>query len=81
MLGMSVKFEENYTWSFTLTKQRAYPLLIGCGEFDIPMELEAVKMWKDREPQCKVVVFESKKSRTPEISKTAGLSNITQHSL
>ena len=36
------------------TGQRAYPLLIGCGEFDIPMELEAVKMWKDREPQCKV---------------------------
>ena len=41
------------------TEQRAYPLLIGCGEFDIPMELEAVKMWKEREPQCRVVVFEN----------------------
>ena len=40
-------------------EQRAYPLLIGCGEFDIPMELDAVKMWKDREPQCKVVIFEN----------------------
>ena len=40
------------------TKERAYPLLIGCGEFDIPMELEAVKMWKGREPQCKIVIFE-----------------------
>lgn len=41
------------------TEQREYPLLIGCGEFDIPMELEAIKMWKDREPQCKVVIFEN----------------------
>ncbi len=41
------------------TEQRAYPLLIGCGEFDIPMELEVIKMWKDREPQCKVVLFEN----------------------
>ncbi len=40
------------------TGQRSYPLLIGCGEFDIPMELEIIKMWKDREPQCKVVIFE-----------------------
>lgn len=41
------------------TEQREYPLLIGCGEFDIPMELEAIKMWKDREPQCKAVLFEN----------------------
>lgn len=41
------------------TGQRAYPLLIGCGEFDIPMELEAIKMWKEREPECKVVIFEN----------------------
>lgn len=41
------------------TGQRAYPLLIGCGKFDIPMELEAIKMWKDREPQCKVALFEN----------------------
>lgn len=41
------------------TGQREYPLLIGCGKFDIPMELEIIKMWKDREPQCKVVLFEN----------------------
>ncbi len=41
------------------TKHRKYPLLIGCGKFDIPMELEAVEMWKNREPQCKVVIFEN----------------------
>ena len=41
------------------TGERAYPLLIGCGEYDIPMELEAVKIWKEREPQCKVVIFEN----------------------
>ena len=40
------------------TKQRMYPLLIGCGKFDIPMELSAVEMWKNREPQAKVVIFE-----------------------
>lgn len=41
------------------TKQRDYPLLIGCGKHDIPMELSAVEMWKSREPQSKVVVFEN----------------------
>lgn len=41
------------------TGQRAYPLLIGCGEFDISAELQVIKMWKDREPQCKVVLFEN----------------------
>lgn len=38
--------------------QRAYPLLIGCGKFDIPMELEAIKMWKNSEPNCKTVIFD-----------------------
>lgn len=38
---------------------RTYPLLIGCGKFDIPAELTAVKMWKRSEPQCKVVIFEN----------------------
>jgi len=37
---------------------REYPLLIGCGEHDIPMELSAVRMWKKSEPECKVVIFE-----------------------
>ena len=41
------------------TGQRAYPLLIGCGEFDIPAELEVIKMWKERDPQCKAVIFEN----------------------
>lgn len=41
------------------TEQRDYPLLIGCGKFDIPMELEAIKAWKDTEPNCKVVIFEN----------------------
>lgn len=39
--------------------QRNYPLLIGCGKFDIPMELEAVKAWKASEPDCTVVLFEN----------------------
>ena len=41
------------------TKSRKYPLLIGCGKFDIPMELKAVEDWKSREPQLKVVIFEN----------------------
>lgn len=40
-------------------KPRRYPLLIGCGQFDIPMELEAVKMWKENEPDCQLVIFEN----------------------
>lgn len=41
------------------TERRGYPLLIGCGEFDIPMELSAVKIWKEREPDCQVVIFKN----------------------
>lgn len=41
------------------TKPRKYPLLIGCGEHDIPMELSAVEMWKKSEPKCSVVIFEN----------------------
>jgi pimeloyl-ACP methyl ester carboxylesterase len=36
---------------------RYYPLLIGCGEHDIPMELTAIKMWSDSEPNCEAVIF------------------------
>ncbi|MGI5977536.1 MAG: alpha/beta fold hydrolase [Candidatus Limivicinus sp.] len=39
------------------TGERQYPLMIGCGEFDIPMELEAVKQWKAAEPDCEEVIF------------------------
>lgn len=41
------------------SQQRMYPLLIGCGENDIPMELDAIKMWKETEPYCQSVVFEN----------------------
>ena len=41
------------------TGRRNYPLLIGCGKFDIPMELEAIKAWKSSEPDCTVVIFEN----------------------
>ncbi len=37
---------------------RKYPLLIGCGQYDIPMELSAVEMWKKNEPECKTVIFQ-----------------------
>lgn len=40
------------------TGKRAYPLLIGCGSFDIPMEEAAIKQWKVNEPDCKVVIFQ-----------------------
>ena len=39
-------------------QQRTYPLLIGCGEHDIPMELKLIEMWKKREPYCRSVIFE-----------------------
>lgn len=40
-------------------KPRAYPLLIGCGKYDIPMELEAIESWKKSEPLCRTVIFEN----------------------
>lgn len=40
------------------TVPREYPLLIGCGEHDIPMELSAIEHWKNREPSCSVIIFE-----------------------
>ncbi len=41
------------------TGKRAYPLLIGCGRYDIPMELELTEAWKANEPGCRMVVFEN----------------------
>ncbi len=41
------------------TAQRKYPLLIGCGQHDIPMERSAVEMWREREPDSSVVMFEN----------------------
>lgn len=40
------------------SKPRKYPLLVGCGKYDIPTELSAIEMWKQNEPQCKVIIFE-----------------------
>lgn len=39
-------------------KQRDYPLLIGCGKQDIPMEISAVEMWKKNEPECSLIIFD-----------------------
>ncbi len=37
---------------------RNYPLLIGCGRHDIPMEVCAIERWKKNEPECQAVIFE-----------------------
>lgn len=37
-------------------KQRKYPLLIGCGEHDIPAEIEIVNEWAEYE-NCDKVIF------------------------
>ena len=41
------------------SKRRKYPLLIGCGDHDIPMELSAIETWKKNEPQCSAIIFEN----------------------
>ena len=38
-------------------KQRRYGLLVGCGEHDIPMEIEIVNEWAEYE-HCDKVIFE-----------------------
>lgn len=40
------------------TKKRNYPLLVACGEHDTPMALQAMEMWKEREPDCITAIFE-----------------------
>lgn len=37
---------------------RSYPLFIGCGEYDVPMERKAVEMWAESEPGTFVKIFE-----------------------
>ena len=37
---------------------RNYPLLIGCGVHDVPMELTIVKAWKEKEINASAVIFE-----------------------
>ena len=39
------------------TGKRQYPLMIGCGQFDIPGEAENIKQWKSTEPDCEAVIF------------------------
>lgn len=41
------------------TAPRNYPLLAGCGRYDMPMAQKAVEQWKQREPECQTVVFEN----------------------
>ena len=38
-------------------KQRAYGLLVGCGEHDIPMEIQIVNEWAEYE-RCEKVIFQ-----------------------
>ncbi len=38
-------------------KQRQYKLLIGCGEHDLPMEIDIVNEWAERE-HCAKVIFQ-----------------------
>ena len=37
---------------------RNYPLLVGCGEHDLPLELKAVEAWAQAEPGCQTLVLE-----------------------
>lgn len=41
------------------TPQRNYPVLIGCGEYDDPMAIKAVRQWKEHEPDCQTIIFEN----------------------
>ena len=41
------------------TGKRDYPLLVGCGEHDIPSELELVKAWAASEENCQTVILEN----------------------
>ncbi len=38
-------------------KKRQYKLLVGCGQYDLPMEIEIVDEWADRE-QCEKIIFQ-----------------------
>ncbi len=39
--------------------KRNYPLMIGCGDKDIPMEEKMVELWHNDEPNSKVVIFKN----------------------
>lgn len=38
-------------------RQRDYPLLIGCGQYDIPSEIAALDMWQKSRPNCQKIIF------------------------
>lgn len=38
---------------------RNYPIMIGCGDKDIPMAIKVANVWHDSEPASKLVIFEN----------------------
>lgn len=65
---MNIKFKKSsFRYLATLSKlinkcktqERQYPLLIGCGDRDIPMELKAARMWHESEPKSNLVIFKN----------------------
>lgn len=42
-----------------ITKKRNYPLLIGYGEKDSPLEVKAANLWNKSEPESKLLVFKN----------------------
>lgn len=41
------------------TDTRNYPIMIGCGDKDIPIQLQVLKKWQEMEPQSEVVIFKN----------------------
>jgi 3-oxoadipate enol-lactonase len=41
------------------TTNRNYPVMIGCGKYDIPMVIKIANMWHESEPESKLIVFEN----------------------
>ena len=65
---MNIKFKKSsFRYLATLsklvnqfkTKERNYPLMIACGDKDIPMEIKVAKMWHEIEPKSKLIIFEN----------------------
>ena len=38
-------------------KKRQYKLLVGCGQYDLPMEIEIVDEWAEKE-HCEKIIFQ-----------------------
>lgn len=41
------------------SNERTYPILIGCGEMDIPSEVSISKKWHDNEPNSSLIIFKN----------------------